>query len=155
MAPTEVGLLFGTVWGVGILGSMAGGVMADRVGRKPTIVPAAAVTTAGLATMALATGYPAFVTGMTITSVGSSVLLPALTAFTVDVAPRKHTGEALSFQRQGQVLFLLSASPADSPARHPAQHATPTRPVMRLHAARSDTPQPPPPHPTVCRRLPG
>jgi MFS family permease len=85
--PAFAGLVIG-LWGAGgAVGTLIGGVLADRWGRKPTFVTALYVSAALMLTLGIVRGAPE--TAITVLALGmaSEASRPAMTALMVDMVP--------------------------------------------------------------------
>ncbi len=92
----EAGLVIG-MWGVGgAVGTVAGGVLADRWGRRPTLFCAQLGAAAMLLTLGLARDYWALAAGALLTGVFSEAVRPAFGAMMIDVVPAHDRVRAFS-----------------------------------------------------------
>lgn len=92
LAITIANLLnFSTVSGSGIL--------ADRFGRKATIVPGALLVAAGFVMFALQASYAAFVVGAVLWGIGSSLYNSPASAYAADMAPAGANGTTMGVYR--------------------------------------------------------
>lgn len=66
-----------------------GGIASDRLGRRPTMVAGALLSTAGFAAYSLAGSFAAVIGGAALTAIGSALVWPAATAWISDAAPRR------------------------------------------------------------------
>jgi MFS family permease len=71
LGPAAIGLALGAGGACRIAGAVAGGQVADRVGRKPALVPGMALMAAGVAVLALPGGTALWVAAIVLTSLGS------------------------------------------------------------------------------------
>eukprot|EP00927_Polykrikos_kofoidii_P045491 TRINITY_DN39507_c0_g1_i1.p1 TRINITY_DN39507_c0_g1~~TRINITY_DN39507_c0_g1_i1.p1 ORF type:complete len:497 (-),score=52.00 TRINITY_DN39507_c0_g1_i1:76-1566(-) len=107
-SPGELGQLFSVVVALGIAAAPLGGWLADRaVTRQSVIVPGLCIATAGMSSLAFADSYPAFVAGMALFGVGTSLADPAIEAYAVDVTPSDSRGRAAALYRQAQDVAWL------------------------------------------------
>ncbi|CAE8644795.1 unnamed protein product, partial [Polarella glacialis] len=89
-APTEVGQLFSALAAVAILGTLAGGRLADAVGPRTVIVASGAICTLAYAGAAFAVheqARDAFYGCLSLWALAAAVKSPALQAFAMEVAP--------------------------------------------------------------------
>ncbi len=78
----------GTVFGLGaVVGSMAGGVGADRWGRRPTVMTAQLVAAAGVLVMGLAPELPVILATAFVVGLGTNATRPARSAMMADLVP--------------------------------------------------------------------
>jgi len=83
-------------------------VIADRYGRKWSIVPSNLVVAISLFMLAGAHGYPMFLAGACVHAVGSSLAGPAPAAYTADIAPANLRGLAMGMYRSaGDIGFMV------------------------------------------------
>ena len=107
--PGSLGSLFAIVWATGLVGTPLGGWLADRHGRKAVIVPAFAVSSLALGTLAFSTGFWSFALPLGVWGMGSSMMMPALSAYCVEVSDVARRATALSLQRQaGDLVWLVA-----------------------------------------------
>jgi MFS family permease len=85
MSLTQIGWLAGlypAVWGIC---QLATGVLSDRIGRKGLIVTGMWVQAAGIALVAIATGFSGFAAGAVLLGIGTAMVYPTLLAAIGDV----------------------------------------------------------------------
>jgi MFS transporter, DHA1 family, multidrug resistance protein len=75
------------------------GVLVDRYGRKPVIVPSTLLTGAAFAMLALAPSYGWFVASLAVWGVSAGISSPAPSAYAADLAPRGMNAIAMSSYR--------------------------------------------------------
>ncbi len=93
---------------VGFAGIPLGGYLADRYGRKATIVPSALLICAGAALTAGATSLESLTGAVLVWGLGNSMVGPGVTAFAADIAHDKRTrSQALSLSNTAMDLSLL------------------------------------------------
>jgi MFS family permease len=141
----DIGTLFAAAALVGFAGAPVGGLLADRIGRKNTVVPAALLISAGMVlTAALGTGsfldyssYLTTVVGATdatslpvlsfatvlppvlLWGLGNSMTNPGLSAFAADIADDEETrGQALALSRMAGTDTLYSSTVLIHPHAH-------------------------------------
>lgn len=90
LTPGQAGIAFGGGMAGLVLGALAGGWLADRMGRKMLL--AAAVALFGLATLAtmIASDYPALLAARLATGLGLGVAMPVLVAIALEVSGPAH-----------------------------------------------------------------
>ncbi len=89
-ALTGYGLLTAAAFQAALL--LPAGSVADRVGRKIALVTGTALTTAGMALLALASGPPSFLASMAVLGLGAAFLGSAPAAIVGDVASGRRSG---------------------------------------------------------------
>lgn len=93
---TTVGVLLGLQTLAFAVGSLVGGRLADRVGRRPVLLGALATYTVGVATLALATGPTGLLLGVVVSGIGIGADLPASVALVGEVAPTGRRGRGIA-----------------------------------------------------------
>jgi len=82
--------------------------MADKFGRVPVITLSALMCGVGFLGLPFARSYPSFMFFMSLWGCGAALKTPALTAFTMDVAPAGNKGIALTLPKTiGDSMFLV------------------------------------------------
>lgn len=108
----DVGTLFAAAALVGFAGAPVGGYLADKFGRKATIVPAAALiaASAALVSMPFLDSYSTMLPAVMLWGLGNSMCNPGLSAFSADIAKDEDTrAQALALSRMsGDAAFLLA-----------------------------------------------
>lgn len=108
---SKVGTVFASSAVMGFVGAPLGGWLADEIGRKATILPAAGLVMAGvMSTAFLVDSYATLLPAVMLWGLGNSLTNPGLSAFAADIAKDEKTrGQALSLARQaGDVAFLFA-----------------------------------------------
>ncbi len=95
----ELGVLFTLLGLIGIVLIWPAGWAADRFGPKTLIVPTAALVSVGIAVVAVADSLPVFITGLTISAVGSSITGPAPAAYVANLVEEDQRGAAMGMYR--------------------------------------------------------
>jgi MFS family permease len=95
----ELGVLFTLLGLIGIVLIWPAGWAADRFGPKTLIVPTAALVSVGIAVVAFADSLPVFITGLTISAVGSSITGPAPAAYVANLVEEDQRGAAMGMYR--------------------------------------------------------
>lgn len=95
----ELGLLFTLLGLIGMVLIWPAGWAADRFGPKTLIVPTAALITVGVTVVAVADSLPLFITGLTISAVGSSITGPAPAAYVANLVEEDQRGAAMGMYR--------------------------------------------------------
>jgi len=94
--PSQLGLVLGAGWVAGVLGSLMGGHLSDRIGPKQTVLFSGGLAALGLLGQALARNWvQAGVALLTVTG-AQTILFPAATAL-LGFALEKEVGSALGF----------------------------------------------------------
>ncbi len=115
----DLGLIFTGLGVVGLFLIGPAGWAADRLGRKPAIVPTGYLAAAGVAVTALSPNLEWFLAGLLLSAIGTGVSGPAPAAFVADIAPPELRGSAMGMYRTagdfGVVLApVASGALADS-----------------------------------------
>lgn len=115
----DLGLIFTALGVVGLFLIGPAGWAADRLGRKPAIVPTGYLAAAGVAVTALSPNIEWFLAGLLLSAIGTGVSGPAPAAFVADIAPPELRGSAMGMYRTagdfGVVLApVASGALADS-----------------------------------------
>lgn len=107
-SPTQVGLALGSGGISGTLGRFWAGNAIDspRLGRRGTLLIAAAIAASGCFFLAYATTFPLLVIGNLLLGLGISLYWPATLAVTIDLTPPEHRTEALALARLADSLGL-------------------------------------------------
>jgi MFS family permease len=95
----ELGVLFTLLGLIGIVLIWPAGWAADRFGPKTLIAPTAALVSVGIAVVAVADSLPLFITGLTISAVGSSITGPAPAAYVANLVEEDQRGAAMGMYR--------------------------------------------------------
>ena len=126
----QVAFLVPSIYLSGLLFSMPGGRLADRLGVRPSFLGGLAVAAIGLLAAALAPGFLAFLVCLFVAGSGWSVVNPALGKAIMDVFPVSERGIAMGVKQMGLTLGGLVAALA-----LPALAATlGWRPLAAFHA---------------------
>ncbi|GHG01729.1 MULTISPECIES: MFS transporter [Amycolatopsis] len=80
----------------GLLGTVAGGVLADRLGRRPTLVLAHLITAVAMVALGTAGGHWQIEVAAFAVGAGSTAARPAMNAALADVVPQAHRQRAFS-----------------------------------------------------------
>ena len=108
MSPGVLGALFTVMALINVALLAPSAVIADRFGRKWSIVPSNLVVAVSLFMLAAAHGYPMFLAGALVHAVGSSLAGPAPVAYTADIAPPNMRGLAMGMYRSaGDIGFMI------------------------------------------------
>jgi MFS family permease len=107
-SPTQVGLAQGSMGISGTLGRFWAGNAIDSqgLGRRGTLVLAAAIAALGSFVLAAANTYPLLVAGNLLLGLGISLYWPATLAATTDLTPPEHRTEAIALTRLADNLGL-------------------------------------------------
>jgi MFS family permease len=88
-SPSQAGLIMGLWSAGGAAGSMIGGVAADRLGRKPTLLASQVLTAAVLLVMAFMTSYWVVAALGLLLGLAANATRPAFSAMMVDIVPER------------------------------------------------------------------
>ena len=90
-------------------GAPLGGYLADKIGRKATVVPAALLTSVGTLLTSMGDSFYTILASCALWGLGNSMVNPGLSAFAADVAKDESTrSQALSLSRMaGDAAFLV------------------------------------------------
>mmetsp|Transcript_2760 Transcript_2760/g.3234 ORF Transcript_2760/g.3234 Transcript_2760/m.3234 type:complete len:509 (-) Transcript_2760:929-2455(-) len=109
---SKVGLIFAGGAIVGWIGAPIGGYLADRFGRKKTIIPSALLISTGIcaATSGYVNSFETLLPTIMLWGLGNSMVSPGMSAFAADIADDERIrGQALSLSRMaGDSAFLVS-----------------------------------------------
>ena len=106
----QVAFLVPSIYLSGLLFSMPGGRLADRLGVRPSFLGGLAVAAIGLLAAALAPGFLAFLVCLFVAGSGCSVVNPALGKAIMDVFPVSERGIAMGVKQMGLTLGGLVAA---------------------------------------------
>lgn len=105
----ELGVLFTALGVIGVVLIWPAGWATDRFGRKIIIVPTAMLIAVGIGIVAVADSLPLFITGLTMSAVGSSITGPAPAAYVADLVAEDQRGAAMGLYRTfGDIGVVLS-----------------------------------------------
>ncbi len=108
MSPGVLGAVFTVMALINIVLLAPAAVIADRYGRKWSIVPSSLVVAVSMFMLASAGGYPMFLAGALVHALGASLSGPAPAAYTADIAPANLRGLAMGmFRTSGDVGFMV------------------------------------------------
>jgi MFS family permease len=88
-SPSQAGLIMGLWSAGGAAGSVIGGVAADRLGRKPTLLASQVLTAAVLLVMAFMTSYWVVAVLGLLLGLAANATRPAFSAMMVDIVPER------------------------------------------------------------------
>jgi MFS family permease len=106
----QVAFLIPSIYLSGLLFSLPGGRLADRLGVRPGFLGGLAMAAIGLAAAALAPGFVAFLVCLFAAGSGWSVVNPALGKAIMDVFPVRERGIAMGVKQMGLTLGGLVAA---------------------------------------------
>jgi MFS family permease len=106
----QVAFLVPSIYLSGLLFSLPGGRLADRLGVRPSFLGGLAVAAIGLLAAALAPGFLAFLVCLFVAGSGWSVVNPALGKAIMDVFPVSERGIAMGVKQMGLTLGGLVAA---------------------------------------------
>ncbi|HEU4438443.1 MAG TPA: MFS transporter [Methylomirabilota bacterium] len=106
----QVAFLVPSIYLSGLLFSLPGGRLADRLGVRPAFLGGLAMAAIGLLAAALAPGFLAFLVCLFVAGSGWSVVNPALGKAIMDVFPVRERGIAMGVKQMGLTLGGLVAA---------------------------------------------
>jgi MFS family permease len=106
----QVAFIVPSIYLSGLLFSLPGGRLADRLGVRPAFLGGLAVGAIGLLAAAGAPGFPAFLFCLFVAGSGWSVVNPALGKAIMDVFPVRERGIAMGVKQMGLTLGGLVAA---------------------------------------------
>ncbi|GID25116.1 MDR family MFS transporter [Paractinoplanes brasiliensis] len=106
----QAGLVVGTYGIGGLIGTLAGGVLTDRWGRRRTLLTSHFTTVAALVALALSTGLGPIAVFCALLGVAQSMAGPAFVAAIIDVTPAGKRSRAFNLQFWALNLGLAGAS---------------------------------------------
>ena len=106
----QVAFLVPSIYVAGLLFSLPGGRLADRLGVRPTFLGGLAVGALGLLGAALAPGFLVFLLCLFVAGAGWSVVNPALGKAIMDVFPLRERGIAMGIKQMGLTVGGLIAA---------------------------------------------
>jgi len=106
----QVAFLVPSIYLAGLLFSLPGGRLADRLGVRPTFLGGLAVGALGLLGAALAPGFLVFLVCLFVAGAGWSVVNPALGKAIMDVFPLRERGIAMGIKQMGLTVGGLIAA---------------------------------------------
>jgi MFS family permease len=106
----QVGFLVPSIYLAGLLFSLPGGRLADRLGIRPAFLGGLAVGAMGLLAAAVAPGFLAFLFCLFLAGAGWSVVNPALGKAIMDAFPVKERGIAMGIKQMGLTVGGLIAA---------------------------------------------
>lgn len=105
----QLGVLFTALGVIGVVLIWPAGWATDRFGRKTIIVPTATLIAIGIGIVAVADSLPIFITGLTMSAVGSSITGPAPAAYVADLVNEDQRGAAMGLYRTfGDIGVVVS-----------------------------------------------
>jgi MFS family permease len=107
---SEAGLVLGAYGVGGAVGTMTGGVLADRWGRRPTLLTAQLGAAAVMLTMGFAEGFWQLIIGALVLGVFTEGMRPAFQAMMIDVVPERDRVRAFSLNYWAINLGFASAA---------------------------------------------
>ena len=107
-SPTQVGIALGSGGISGTLGRFwAGNALESKwLGRRRTLLLAAAIAASGSFFLAFANTFPLLIAGNLLLGLGISLYWPATMAATIDLTPAEHRAEAIALNRLADNLGL-------------------------------------------------
>lgn len=111
MSISQLGGVFTAAALIGLALTAPSAFMADRFGRKATIVPAGLVAAAGMVVMATSASPLILVAGVIVTALGTGIAGPAPAAYAGDIAPPHLRGLGMGLFRSAGDLGFVAAPP--------------------------------------------
>jgi len=106
----QVALIVPSIYLGGLLFSLPGGRLADRLGARPSLLGGLIVGAAGLAVRALAPGFTTFLLCLFLAGIGWSVVNPALGKAIMDLFPAHERGIAMGIKQMGLTLGGIASA---------------------------------------------
>jgi len=106
----QVAFLVPSIYLGGLLFSLPGGRLADRVGVRPSLLGGLILGAAGLAAGALSPGFVPFLLCLVVAGTGWSVVNPALGKAIMDLFPAHERGMAMGIKQMGLTLGGIAAA---------------------------------------------
>ncbi|HEY8347965.1 MAG TPA: MFS transporter [Symbiobacteriaceae bacterium] len=110
LSPAEVGLVLGAQSVSLLVGSLLGGALADRFGRRPVLVAGLSLRAGGIGALGVAAGLPGLLLAAGVTGLGGGLYGPAAKAGITQLAPAKARNTAFSLRGMAASLGI-SAGP--------------------------------------------
>jgi len=106
----QVALLVPSIYLGGLLFSLPGGRLADRLGARPSLLGGLIVGAAGLALGAFAPGFTTFLLSLFLAGIGWSIVNPALGKAIMDLFPAHERGIAMGIKQMGLTLGGIASA---------------------------------------------
>ena len=100
----QVAFIVPSIYVGGLVFSLPGGHLADRLGVRRSFLGGLALGAAGLAAAAWSPGFPAFLLSLFVAGIGWSVVNPALGRAIIDLFPARERGIAMGIKQMGLTL---------------------------------------------------
>jgi MFS family permease len=107
----QAGALIAVAGGMGLVGAPLGGYLADRVGRRPTILLGLAIGSAGMLAYGTVSSLLLLAVITPLWAVSSDIESPATSAAIADLVPPSLRTEAFGLKRQAQNVFFALGPP--------------------------------------------
>src|SRR5207302_6079549 len=120
----QVALIVPSIYVGGLLFSLPGGRLADRLGARPSLLGGLIVGAAGLAVGALSPGFTTFLLCLFLAGIGWSVVNPALGKAIMDLFPVHERGLVACSQAGGAVSRLALGAASSPPGCWPSRRAS-------------------------------
>jgi len=131
----QVALIVPSIYVGGLLFSLPGGRLADRLGARPSLLGGLIVGAAGLAVGALSPGFTTFLLCLFLAGIGWSVVNPALGKAIMDLFPVHERGIAMGIKQMGLTLGGIASAIATCGLVVALPVALSWRPLGRLNDA--------------------
>ena len=106
----QVALIVPSIYVGGLLFSLPGGRLADRLGARPSLLGGLIVGAAGLAVGALSPGFTTFLLCLFLAGIGWSVVNPALGKAIMDLFPVHERGIAMGIKQMGLTVGGIASA---------------------------------------------
>lgn len=106
----QVALIVPSIYLGGLLFSLPGGRLADRLGARPSLLGGLLIGAAGLAVGALSPGFATFLLCLFLAGIGWSVVNPALGKAIMDLFPVHERGIAMGIKQMGLTLGGIASA---------------------------------------------
>ena len=106
----QVALLVPSIYLGGLLFSLPGGRLADRLGARPSLLGGLIIGAAGLALGAFAPGFTTFLLSLFLAGIGWSIVNPALGKAIMDLFPAHERGIAMGIKQMGLTLGGIASA---------------------------------------------
>ena len=106
----QVALIVPSIYVGGLLFSLPGGRLADRLGARPSLLGGLIVGAAGLAVGALSPGFTTFLLCLFLAGIGWSVVNPALGKAIMDLFPVHERGIAMGIKQMGLTVSGIASA---------------------------------------------
>ncbi len=106
----EVGFIIPSIYLGGLIFSLPGGRLADRIGVRPSLLGGLLLGAAGLLAGAISPTFSLFLLSLVVAGVGWSVVNPSLGKAIMDIFPARERGAAMGIKQMGLTLGGLASA---------------------------------------------